>query len=153
MFSTYTVNEGPVRIRYKCLVPIYVFPEMKMLFTKQNYNVLSPRSYTHISMRDIYISRIDLPILLQGNMWISCKYINRSQTHECGNWYWGSAIPRKGITKWDCAVYNILCSTYLADIEHGPPQIIHMFAEVSSCCVTGIFKLFNQTVNQTVHYE
>ncbi len=40
-----------------------------------------------------------------------------------------------------------MCSTYLADIEHGPPQIIHMFAEVSSCCVTGIFTLFNQSVH------
>jgi hypothetical protein len=27
---TYTANEGPVRIQYKCLVPIYVFPEMKL---------------------------------------------------------------------------------------------------------------------------
>jgi hypothetical protein len=35
-----TASEGPVRIQYKCLVPIYVFP-------KQNYNVLSPSSYTH----------------------------------------------------------------------------------------------------------
>jgi hypothetical protein len=26
----YTVNEGPVKIQYKCLVPIYVFPEMKL---------------------------------------------------------------------------------------------------------------------------
>ncbi len=34
---------------------------MKLLFTKQNYNVLSPR--------DLYISRIGLPILLQENMW------------------------------------------------------------------------------------
>jgi hypothetical protein len=25
-----TKNEGPVRIQYKCLVPIHVFPEMKM---------------------------------------------------------------------------------------------------------------------------
>jgi hypothetical protein len=25
-----TSNEGPVRIQYKCLVPIYVFPEMKL---------------------------------------------------------------------------------------------------------------------------
>jgi hypothetical protein len=24
-----TANERPVRIKYKCLVPIYVFPEMK----------------------------------------------------------------------------------------------------------------------------
>jgi hypothetical protein len=26
----YTANEGPLRIQYKCLVPIYVFPEMKL---------------------------------------------------------------------------------------------------------------------------
>ncbi len=38
---------------------------MKLLFPKQNCNVLSPRSYTHISVRDLYISRIGLPILLQ----------------------------------------------------------------------------------------
>jgi hypothetical protein len=45
-------------IQYKCLVPIYVFPEMKLFFPKQNYNVLSLSSYTHISVRDLYISRI-----------------------------------------------------------------------------------------------
>jgi hypothetical protein len=54
IFWRHTVNEGPVRIQYKCLVPIYVFPEMKLLFPKQNYNVLSPSSYTHISVRDLY---------------------------------------------------------------------------------------------------
>jgi hypothetical protein len=48
----HTANEGPVKIQYKCLVPIYVFPEMKLLFPKQNYNVLSPCSYTHRSVRD-----------------------------------------------------------------------------------------------------
>ncbi len=48
----YTANEGPVRIQNKCLVPIYAFPEIKLLFPKQNYNVLSPCSYTHISVRD-----------------------------------------------------------------------------------------------------
>jgi hypothetical protein len=64
-----TAKEGPVRIQYICLVPIYVFPEIKLLFPKQNYNVLCPRPYTHISVRDLYISRIGLPILLQGNMW------------------------------------------------------------------------------------
>jgi hypothetical protein len=53
-----------------CLVPIYVFPEMKLLFPKQNYNLLSPSSCTHITVRDLYISRIGLLlILLQGNMW------------------------------------------------------------------------------------
>jgi hypothetical protein len=60
-----------VRIQYKCLVPIYAFPEMKLSFPKQNYNynVLSPSSYTQMSLRDLYISRIGLPILLQENMW------------------------------------------------------------------------------------
>ncbi len=34
------------------------------------------------------------------------EYINLSQTHECGNWNWVRAIPRKGIHKWDfhCSV-------------------------------------------------
>jgi hypothetical protein len=40
----YTANEGLVRIQYKCLVPIYIFPELKLLFPKQNYNGLSPSS-------------------------------------------------------------------------------------------------------------
>ncbi len=31
----------------------------------------------------------------------SWDYINRSQTHEFGNWYWGGAIPFLGIHKWD----------------------------------------------------
>jgi hypothetical protein len=38
---------------------------MKLLFPKQNYNVLPPNSYAHIYVRDLYISRISLPILLQ----------------------------------------------------------------------------------------
>ncbi len=96
-----TANEGPGRIQYKCLVPIYVLPEMKLLFPKQNYNVLFESSYTHISVKGLYISRIDLPILLQENMWTNPKNINRSQTQECGNWGWSLAITRKGIHKWD----------------------------------------------------
>ncbi len=53
-----TANEGPVRIQYKCLVPISVFPEMKLLFPKQNYNVLSPQFpqllHSYICERFIY---------------------------------------------------------------------------------------------------
>ncbi len=45
---TLHANEGPVRTQYKCLVPIYVFTEMKLLFPKQNFTVLSPSSYTLI---------------------------------------------------------------------------------------------------------
>ncbi len=82
----------------------YIFPEMKLLFPKQNYNVLSPSSYTKISGRFLYISRIGLPFLLQGNIWTDPGNY-RSQTHECGNWDWGRAIPIKRIHKWD-----FLCS-------------------------------------------
>jgi hypothetical protein len=36
----------------------------------------------------------------------SWEYINRSQTHECGNWDRGRAIPYLGIHSWDfrCSV-------------------------------------------------
>ena len=78
----YAANEEPVKILCKCLVPIYVFPEIKLLFPKQNYNVLSPSSYTHISVRDLYISRIGLPILLlQGNMRTIPKNIKIAHRH------------------------------------------------------------------------
>jgi hypothetical protein len=42
-----TAKEGPVRIQYKCLVPIYVFPEMKLcrlVISKTELYVLFPNS-------------------------------------------------------------------------------------------------------------
>jgi hypothetical protein len=103
----YTANEGLAKILYKCLVSIFVFPEIKLLFTKQKYNALSRSIYTHISVRDLYIYRISQHILLEGNMWTNPGNIFKSsQTHECGNWDWGLAIPKRGIYKWDfpCSV-------------------------------------------------
>ena len=82
----YTANEGPVRIQYKCLIPIYVFPEMKLLFPKQNYNVLSPSSYTHrhgerfLCFQDR--SAYSAAGKYEDQSW---EYINCSHTHECGN--------------------------------------------------------------------
>jgi hypothetical protein len=70
-----TAFDGPVRIQYKCLVLIYVFPVMKLLFPKQNYNVLCPSSYAHVCERFIYF---------QDRSAYSAA--NRSQTHECGIW-------------------------------------------------------------------
>ncbi len=107
-YCLHTSNEGrPVRIQYKCLVPIYVFPKMKLLFPKHNCNVLSPSSYTHISVRDLYISWIGLPIYSDAGNYVdrSWEFINCSQTHECGNCDWGRAIPWKGMHKW-----NFQCS-------------------------------------------
>jgi hypothetical protein len=84
-------NEGPVRIQYKYLTPIYVFQEINLLFPKQNYNVLSPSSYTYISERDLYISRIGLPILLQEIFGLILgKYKSPKDT-----WMWKLALrPR-----------------------------------------------------------
>ncbi len=97
----HTANEGPVNIQYKCLAPIYIFPKIKLLFPKQNYNVRSTSSYTHISVREIYIFPGSVCLFwCREYVDQSWKYINRSQTHECGNYDWGRAIPRKGIHKW-----------------------------------------------------
>jgi hypothetical protein len=54
--------------------PISLFPEMKL-------RGLVPYSYIHVSVSDLYISTIGLPILL-----------NRSQIHECRNWERGRSV-------------------------------------------------------------
>ncbi len=69
-FLFHSANEGPVKILYKCLVPIYIFPEIKLLFPKQNYNVLSPSSFTHISVRDLYPGSVCLFWADPGNMYV-----------------------------------------------------------------------------------
>jgi hypothetical protein len=45
-----------------------IFPEMKL-------RGLSPNSYIHVSVSDLYIPRIDLPILLQENRWTIYKVL------------------------------------------------------------------------------
>jgi hypothetical protein len=88
-------NEGSVKIQFKCLVPIYVFPEMKLRGlliskTELQYNVLSPNF--RLSVSDLYIPRTGQPILLQSKRDRSWEYINRSQIHEYRNWERGRAI-------------------------------------------------------------
>jgi hypothetical protein len=42
-------------IQYKCLVPIYVYPEMKLLFPKQNYKCsVSQFLHSYVCERFIY---------------------------------------------------------------------------------------------------
>jgi hypothetical protein len=73
------------------------------LFPKQNYNVLSPSFHIHVSVSNLYILRIGLPILLQPITVNrpSWEYINRSQKHECRNWERGRAVEFLGIHKLD----------------------------------------------------
>ncbi len=60
----------------------------------------------------------------------SWEYINRSQTHECGNWDWGLAISFLGIHKWDfrCSVFNsnvsncVVFQLHQAGDGHGNPE-------------------------------
>ncbi len=74
---------------------LYAFPEMKLLFPKQNYNynVLSPSSYTHMSLRDLYFFKDRSAYSVAGKyVDRSWEYKNRSQTHELVDFV--RAIPR-----------------------------------------------------------
>jgi hypothetical protein len=56
-----------------------ICPEMKL-------RGLVPNSYIHVSVSDLYIPTIGLPILTQENRWGGqLKYIYRSQIHEGRN--------------------------------------------------------------------
>jgi hypothetical protein len=111
----------------------------KQIFPEKEYRGLSPNFHIHTSVSVLYIPTIGLPILLEeiciDRSW---DYINRSQTHECGNWGWGRAIPIKGIHKWDfrCSVaktirrddwscnflFNIFLRPEINTLEKGPGQ-------------------------------
>ncbi len=51
-------------------------------------------------MSGLYITAIGLTICCRKYGDRPWEYINCSQTHECGNWDWGRAIPFLGIHKW-----------------------------------------------------
>jgi hypothetical protein len=50
--------------------PIYVFPEMKL-------SGLVPNSYIHVSMSDLYIARVGLPIWLWQNRQTDLRNIKK----------------------------------------------------------------------------
>ncbi len=67
----------------------------------QKRNISNSISYIHVSVSDLYIPMVGLPILLKEKRWT-----DRSQTHACGNWGWGHTIPFLGIrkSKYQCVI-------------------------------------------------
>ncbi len=59
---------------------------VKQIFPEKDYRGLSPNFHIHVSVSQLYISTMGL--LFCGRKYVdpSWEYINRSQTHECGNW-------------------------------------------------------------------
>ncbi len=92
----------------------FCIPRKKLLFPKQNYNVLSPSSFTYISVRDLYISRIGLPILLQeisGPILGIYKSLTNTLMRKSGLRPCNSQ-KRNTVHKW-----NFLCSALLLQGE------------------------------------
>jgi len=52
---------------------------LKQIFPEKELCTHRPNFLIHVSVSDLYIPTIDLPILLQDRCW---KHINRSQTRE-----------------------------------------------------------------------
>jgi hypothetical protein len=82
---------------------VFLFWELRWLST--NFHI-------HVSVSDLYIPRIGPHISCSR---IGKEYIKCSQTHECGNWECGRAIPFMGIfvsNFWYCffAVWSIQSS-------------------------------------------
>ncbi len=131
---------------FKCLVSIYMyaFPEITLLFLKQNYNVLSLSSYTQISVRDIYISRLFCCRKICGPI----LEIYKSLTDT---WMWKLVLrPRnnqKRIHKWDfpCSVVDTTVCTFfnvLLDFAY------HLnFSIILSLDPYGFYKHINCTIN------
>jgi hypothetical protein len=67
----------------------------KQIFPEKESRGHSPNFHIHVFVSDLYIPTINLPVLMQE----ICGpiHINRSQTHECGNWDCGRIIPFLGI--------------------------------------------------------
>jgi hypothetical protein len=100
-----TANEGPVRIQYKCLVPIYVFPGMKLLFSNRIIIFCLPVP-TLIYLWEIYIFP-DRSANSTAGKYVdrSWEYLNRSQTHECGIRTEAGQFPEKDFR---CSVWRFI---------------------------------------------
>ncbi len=104
------------------------------IFLEMELRGLSPNFHIHVSVGDLYIPTIGLPILLQETMWTDrgTYTVSRSQIHKCGNWDWGRAIPFLKMHKWDfrCNVAyskdSALIHSHRWFRQEGIPESWHM---------------------------
>ncbi len=77
---------------------------LKQIFPEKEYRGLSPNFHIHVSVSELQYIFQRWVCLFCWRKYVdrSWEYINRSQTHECGNWGWGRAIPRKETYKRNC---------------------------------------------------
>jgi hypothetical protein len=60
---------------------------LKQIFQEMKLRGLSPNSYIHVSVSDLFIPTIGLPIVLQENRRPLVGIIKSlTRMHECGNW-------------------------------------------------------------------
>ncbi len=93
----------------------------KQIFPEKELRGLSPK-FPHSCFYERFVNFQDRSAYSVAGKYVDRfrEYINRSQTHECGNWDWGHAIPFLGMHKWDfrcCAVY--IYSSSRKDIEQN----------------------------------
>jgi len=103
----YTANEGPVRIHYKLLVSIYVFPEMKLcgLIISKTKLQCSVFQFSHsciceqfcIFPRSVCLFRWSQ----RGRLILGIYTGNHSKIHECRNWEQGCVVSFLRIPKSD----------------------------------------------------
>ncbi len=93
----------------------------KQIFPGKVYRGLSPNS-TLMGLWAIYIFPQSVSLFCwRKYVDRSWDYIIRSQTHECGNFGWGRAIPRKGIHKGD-----FRCSVVASELTHTLNSLPHL---------------------------
>jgi hypothetical protein len=109
-YQVYTANEVPMRIQCKCLVSIYVFPEMKLrglVISKAELVMFCLPISTFMYLSAIYTvySQDRSAYLAVDRSW---EYINRAKINKCRNWEQGRAVSFLGIHKSDfwCSVHG-----------------------------------------------
>ncbi len=77
----------------------------------------------------------------------SWEYINRSQTHECGNWDWGRSIPFLGISvsNFRYCVFAVRVETENYLMKSPPSETVYSFS------LTAYLKRYLHGTNTLIH--